>query len=272
QQNAATLVNSTNTHYVGSGAGSNSFDGSMAEVRLVDGIALDASAFGKQTAQGSWDPVEYTSGGGSNSSYLNFENETNLGLDTANNNDWQVTGLDSYSQAAATPTNPPPAGFIPGELSVGQGGNATYTIPIGVPKGVAGMQPELSINYNSSGGNGLLGMGFSLGGLSAISRCPATIAQDGFKGGVYFNEKDRFCLDGQRLIAISGTDGGNGTEYRTEVDGFSKIISNGPQGSGPSYWQVWTKSGQTMEYGNSDNAKVEKTGSTDVRTWAVNSI
>ncbi|MCP4993428.1 MAG: hypothetical protein GY934_06540, partial [Gammaproteobacteria bacterium] len=47
---------------------------------------------------------------------------------------------------------------------------------------------------------------------------------------------------------------------------------NGPQGSGPSYWQVWTKSGQTMEYGNSDNAKVEKTGSTDVRTWAVNSI
>ncbi|MCP4081153.1 MAG: hypothetical protein GY743_12985, partial [Planctomycetaceae bacterium] len=139
-------------------------------------------------------------------------------------------------------------------------------------KGVAGMQPELSISYNSGGGNGPLGMGFSLGGLSAISRCPATYEQDGFKGGVNFDANDRFCLEGQRLIAISGSDGGSGTEYRTEVDSFSKIISYGQQGSGPSYWKVWTKSGQIMEYGNTGDARVEKTGSTDVRAWAVNSI
>jgi hypothetical protein len=34
------------------------------------------------------------------------------------------------------------------------------------------MKPELSINYNSNSGNGLLGVGFGLGGLSAIHRCP----------------------------------------------------------------------------------------------------
>jgi hypothetical protein len=44
---------------------------------------------------------------------------------------------------------------------------------------ISGMKPELSINYNSNSGNGLLGVGFGLGGLSAIHRCSKTIAIDG---------------------------------------------------------------------------------------------
>ncbi|WP_201340072.1 SpvB/TcaC N-terminal domain-containing protein [Isorropodon fossajaponicum symbiont] len=51
-------------------------------------------------------------------------------------------------------------GSTAGALSVNQGA-ANYTIPITVPPGVAGMQPELSINYNSNAGNGILGMGFN---------------------------------------------------------------------------------------------------------------
>ncbi len=162
-------------------------------------------------------------------------------------------------------------GSLPGQFSV-ESGAATYSIPLALPSGIAGMQPELAISYNSNGGSGLLGVGFSLDGLSVISRCPATFAQDGFRGGVYYNAKDRYCLDGQRLIAISGGDGGDGTEYRTEIDGHSRVISYGQQGSGPSYWKVWTKSGQILEYGNTADAKVEKQGATDVRTWAVNQI
>ena len=100
-------------------------------------------------------------------------------------------------------------GSIPGQLSVRQGA-AVYTIPIEVPPGVAGMQPDLAITYNSNGGNGLLGVGFSLSGLSVITRCGQTIAQDGREGGVYYDARDRFCLDGQRLIAVSGSDGGDG--------------------------------------------------------------
>nr|VFK18908.1 MAG: Repeat domain-containing protein [Candidatus Kentron sp. LPFa]VFK33464.1 MAG: Repeat domain-containing protein [Candidatus Kentron sp. LPFa] len=162
-------------------------------------------------------------------------------------------------------------GSIPGQLSVRQGA-AVYAIPIEVPPGVAGMQPDLAITYNSNAGNGLLGVGFSLSGLSVITRCGQTIAQDGRKGGVYYDARDRFCLDGQRLIAISGADGGNGTEYRTEIDGYSKIVSHGQQGSGPVWWRVQTKSGQVMEYGNTADSRIEAQGKSTARLWAVNRI
>jgi hypothetical protein len=38
------------------------------------------------------------------------------------------------------------------------------------------------------------------------------------KGGVNYDDNDRYCLDGQRLIAISGQNGKSGSEYRTEID------------------------------------------------------
>ncbi len=123
-----------------------------------------------------------------------------------------------------------PVGAIPAEFQVDAMGGADYTIPIVVPAGTAGMQPGLSLNYDSHGGDGLLGMGWSLGGLSTITRCPATLAQDGFAGGVNFDVSDRFCLEGQRLIAINGgAYGGNGTEYRTEREAFPGLSLTVPK-------------------------------------------
>ena len=53
-------------------------------------------------------------------------------------------------------------GTIIGEANVSQTGGATYQIPIEVPKGVAGFQPDISISYSSQSGAGLLGYGWSL--------------------------------------------------------------------------------------------------------------
>ncbi|MBA3564781.1 MAG: hypothetical protein H0W33_12395 [Gammaproteobacteria bacterium] len=46
-----------------------------------------------------------------------------------------------------------------GELSVDPSGTANYRVPIAVPPGVAGMQPDLAFLYSSRAGNGLLGVG-----------------------------------------------------------------------------------------------------------------
>ena len=164
------------------------------------------------------------------------------------------------------------AGVTSGALSVDSYGSANYTIPIDVPPGVAGMEPSLSLVYSSRADNGIMGVGWSLGGLSIIHRCPQTIVQDGAKGGIKFDADDRFCLDGQRLVAVSGTYGADGTEYRTEVDTFSRIVSHGTAGSGPEFFTVETKAGQVMEYGGSVDSRVPVAGRSEYRFWALNRV
>src|SRR3569833_1774788 len=89
-------------------------------------------------------------------------------------------------------------GSIPGEFAVAPSGAATYTIPIQVPPGIAGMQPTISLAYGSQGGNGELGMGWTLNGLSVIHLCSATSAHVGYNVFLYYDRLDRFCLDGLR--------------------------------------------------------------------------
>lgn len=74
-------------------------------------------------------------------------------------------------------------GKIPGELNVSPSGAATYTIPISCPPGINGMQPNLSLVYNSQSGNGIAGWGWNLGGLSMISRVPKNYYYDNEKSG-----------------------------------------------------------------------------------------
>ena len=79
---------------------------------------------------------------------------------------------------------------------------------------------------------------WTLSGLSSISRTKATLAQDGFTDGVDFDINDRFILDGQRLMVISGTYGADGSEYRTEQNSFKKVMGYGQQGSDPEKFKV----------------------------------
>jgi hypothetical protein len=164
------------------------------------------------------------------------------------------------------------AGATPGSFRVTESGAAEYRIPIRVPPGIGGMEPRLALVYNSQTGNGLLGVGWNLEGLSAITRCPRTMAQDGVRGGINYDTDDRYCLDGQRLMAISGAYGADGTEYRTERESFTKVISYGTAGNGPAWFKAWTKSGQILEYGNTADSRIEAQGKSTVRVWAVNKV
>jgi RHS repeat-associated protein len=160
-------------------------------------------------------------------------------------------------------------GSIPAEFSVNSG-SASYSIPIQVAPGRGGMQPDLSLNY-TGGGNGVLGVGWSLGGLSSIHRCAANLEQDGFVAGITFSDKDRYCLDGQRLIPVSGANGAVGTEYRTEIDGYAQIKSYGGTASQPEYFIAKTKSGQLIQFGNLGSSSLHFSG-LGTTAWAVSQI
>lgn len=160
---------------------------------------------------------------------------------------------------------------LSGEFAA-SGGEATYSLPLSVSPGRAGHQPSLSLEYRSDSPNGMLGMGWSIGGVSAISRCGQNLNKDGRWGGVRFNGDDRYCLDGQRLIAVSGRDGEDLTEYRLENNGYSKIVSFGRSGNGPVSFKVWYKDGSVYEYGVTQDARVELPAQAHAYKWALNKI
>lgn len=147
------------------------------------------------------------------------------------------------------------AGSIAGAFSASPTGEASYTMPLTLPPGRGGMTPSLAVSYDSGGGNGLLGMGFSIQGLSSITRCPKNMAQDGEIQAVRYDESDRYCLDGRRLVLVEFHGSSDITkatlEYRTFPDSFAKVIAHfdADQAHGPSAFVAYLKSGVVMEYG-----------------------
>lgn len=158
-----------------------------------------------------------------------------------------------------TPTgNSTEVGVTEGQLSVSLTGSANYNIPIAVPPGINGVVPQVSLSYNSQGGNGMAGYGWNITGISTITRIPSTKFHDNTIDAVDFDGLDRFAFDGQRLVVKSGTSGtygANNTVYETE--GFSnvQITSYGvhPNGAnyGPAYFLVEYPDGSKAYYGNS---------------------
>lgn len=161
------------------------------------------------------------------------------------------------------------------QIAVSDGGTPSYSLPISVPPGIAGMAPNISLLYSGGGVNGPVGYGWTLQGISMITRCPGNKQIDGVTVPVRFNGNDKLCLDGQRLIQTNtdgavlnagnmpfqagDSQGANGLvrEYRTEKDMYARIRAYGMAGgnpaNGPAYFKVWTKSGQIYEYGVNGN-------------------
>jgi RHS repeat-associated protein len=163
---------------------------------------------------------------------------------------------------AAPPPPPPSGGITPpnlagplagssnGSAAVDALGNATYSIPVAVPPGTGAVTPTLSLNYKSSGEDGIFGRGWTLAGFSQITRCRRTLAQDAYAGAVRLDTNDRFCLDGERLIVVSGTYGADNAEYRTERDSFARVISHTTSPArGPDSFTVSYKDGRIASYG-----------------------
>ncbi len=163
-------------------------------------------------------------------------------------------------------------GVTSGQLSVDKNGAATYSIPLWVSPGTAGMEPKLSLAYSSQGGAGIAGWGWSITGLTAISRGPRTRPIDGVNRPVSLTAADPFYLDGQRLILVDGTHGDSGAEYRTELETFTRVVCYGRAGSGPARFRAWTKAGLIVEYGSTAESAFRPDNGSEVHAWSVSRI
>ncbi|WP_028875727.1 FG-GAP-like repeat-containing protein [Teredinibacter turnerae] len=170
-------------------------------------------------------------------------------------------------------------GATPLQYSVNPDGTSSVSVDIASQEGVGGLQPTVSLNYSSGSGDGHTGIGWAVSGLSAIQRCPSSIEFGGVNDAVDFDGNDKFCLDGQPLVAIAGVYGDDQTEYRTRAESFLKIISYGSVGScirnginvpGPQRFKVWLPTGEIREYGFTNDSRIEANGCSDVIRWAIN--
>jgi RHS repeat-associated protein len=176
-----------------------------------------------------------------------------------------------------------PVGSVGGSFSVGGDGSANYSVPINIPKGTSGVEPQIALTYSSSAGNGALGVGFDISGFQRITRGATDRLKDNFTDPVDFDDNDRFFLDGELLIATHNASGAPaaaadygkaGTVYQTENNSFARIVSHGQTHSGPTYWTVQTKAGLTIEIGNTESSRISKgvLAGKGVLVWNVNKV
>lgn len=163
-------------------------------------------------------------------------------------------------------------GSLSGVYDVGDMGGVVYSIPLKMPSCIGDILPQLSVSYNSQGGNGLLGWGWNVSGLSSITRARKTIYHDGEIGDVDFND-DVYSLDGNRMFQVSeGVGSVNELIYKTEMDMMSKIVSY-PDSNGPDYFEVWKADGTICEYGNTVDSKIETSHNSNLTLlWMLNKV
>ncbi|NOU15931.1 MAG: hypothetical protein HOO91_00030 [Bacteroidales bacterium] len=151
-------------------------------------------------------------------------------------------------------------GTIGGSIDVSPSGAATYQLPIQVSPGSHGMQPNLSIVYSSQSGNGLLGWGWNLAGLSSISRVGKNTYYDGTSDGVKLTD-NTFALDGVRLIKDP-----NASIYYPANNPYTKIEFSSNS------FTLTTQDGMVMEYGKEGNSQILAIDSNTPISWAISRV
>jgi len=82
------------------------FDGYLAEIHYLDGLAYDPSFFGEFNDSGIWIPKEYTGSYGTNGFKIDGRDSSDLGDDeSGNGNDFTTSGLAAHDQVLDSPTN-----------------------------------------------------------------------------------------------------------------------------------------------------------------------
>ena len=132
-----------------------------------------------------------------------------------------------------------------GHYYVDQSGNSRYTLPIEVPNGTGNDNtPELSLDYQQGSSVGVLGIGWSINGLSSITLRPATASDP---------QTSHYMYDGKKLFQSSPpTESNPDSYYVTQIEEFRDIIFHGDDKG----WTVIDDSGRRMEFGTTANSRL----------------
>jgi RHS repeat-associated protein len=141
------------------------------------------------------------------------------------------------------------------QVTVDASGQASVQLALAPLEAGNGLGPSLALTYSSgSEAFGNLGYAWGLAPQSAIRRCPASKVVDGQDRGLSLDDADRACLDGQRLIAVSGAYFADGSSYRLEREDGTLVKLSRRDGE-PGSWTVLRKSGEIGGYGTSAGSR-----------------
>ena len=145
-------------------------------------------------------------------------------------------------------------GEIPMEAGVSPSGARTYRIPIVTAAGFK-LTPSISLGYNSQAGEGWIGYGWDIQGLSTISLINKNVYYHGVAKGASVEDKDAaFALDGVPLVRNSNS----ATSAAYPLETASGHILVAPEKNSQGYVTRFTAlypNGLTVVYGaESDNA------------------
>ncbi|WP_108927023.1 SpvB/TcaC N-terminal domain-containing protein [Leptospira johnsonii] len=127
-------------------------------------------------------------------------------------------------------------------------GAVSLNYPIEITPGRAGIQPNVSLGYSSSGGDGWLGVGWNLG-MGSIIRTPEY-------GALYYDVRDSFSWNGKKLIKVSGDSSNENGTYRPEVVGEDFTILRLTNIENGGIWEVRDSSGQKSIYGQTSSSRI----------------
>ena len=119
-------------------------------------------------------------------------------------------------------------------------GTATTSIPIEVPPGRQGVQPELALVYGSANGNGWVGMGWKL---------EKSVIERRTKDGLDYSAEDyvvRLSGINAELVSINPTN----TDFRAKIEGsFTRILKLPSQDDSRPYFEATDKLGKKYRFG-----------------------
>ena len=105
-QNFQSEFNNNEAHWLGAFNHGFDYDGYMAEVNFIDGLAKAPADFGETGNYGEWKPIAYSGTYGTNGFYLNFATAADMGDDkSGNTNDWTEQNIAATDQMLDSPTN-----------------------------------------------------------------------------------------------------------------------------------------------------------------------